>query len=590
MPIWSQGNVELYSREKLCARRITRQDDRLIPSVEMWWQLASTHELTATGDLVEPGRITFDEYVAINMRFYKLLVEPYDEAEARASAEEDWRNDTKNSGVMDFPTFFASMTEMADQWTNTTDVDEYVQFLHYMWDDLTVEDEETGEFHWIGWKPMKKAKQPRRKSKSKKRAKPVDISRLYARPSGVPDKPAPKKPTVPVGPKRRLIAKALPPEIPPLPTAVMRSQLVQGGLLVLTRQTKLPPAGPPAVSHVVIGLEDDRPASEAMSPICITGENVGAAEAIDIFDKRIAMGTHELRVVNATTLCLILPRAVVEKHADRPFQGVAVVIGAEITEQEPHTTHAPTIIMRPRITDVRLVNDVLGNAVIHGEWFQRDELVVLVGGHALDAASVFLVDECTIACDLPASLCNNGEPVRVVVAVCGIPSRSVLCRLVVAERSRPSSRAATEQPTSSRLPAVSRAADEPEWHPLPAFMPIESYRQQPVRQERPISPSRAPNDLRRAIRPERRAALDVRRPASAVHRRRGVLRSTWSYNTERVPTYRREHFKTARERHIISSEAHVRVPGDDAYGSHMDALSRSTRALATQILDFDETL
>ena len=57
----------------------------------------------------------------------------FDESTAWETACEDWASDAAGLPTLHFDGFVDSVFELADLWTETVDIDEYLAFLHYAW-------------------------------------------------------------------------------------------------------------------------------------------------------------------------------------------------------------------------------------------------------------------------------------------------------------------------------------------------------------------------------------------------------------------------------------------------------------------------
>jgi hypothetical protein len=70
-----------------------------------------------------------NEYVRVSKKIYKAMIEEYDEAEAVASAHEDWERDCKGQKEMSQELWEDGLFELADLWTDGIDGTEYAEFL-----------------------------------------------------------------------------------------------------------------------------------------------------------------------------------------------------------------------------------------------------------------------------------------------------------------------------------------------------------------------------------------------------------------------------------------------------------------------------
>ena len=103
----------------------------MLPRLERWWAGSYAHD-----DRDKNEALDHDEYE----RFYARLVHLVDpddemtELEIAEAMEDDFRSDSEGHAQVTKDEFVASVFELADNWTNSTDADEYVEFLKLGYD------------------------------------------------------------------------------------------------------------------------------------------------------------------------------------------------------------------------------------------------------------------------------------------------------------------------------------------------------------------------------------------------------------------------------------------------------------------------
>ncbi|EGB10654.1 hypothetical protein AURANDRAFT_62059 [Aureococcus anophagefferens] len=126
-----QGDLDMYSEENLAIRERLRDDRRVCRMLERWWSGSSAHD-----DRDKNEALDHDEYE----RFYARLVHLVDpddemtELEIAEAMEDDFKSDSEGHAQVTKDEFVASVFELADNWTNSTDADEYVEFLKLGYD------------------------------------------------------------------------------------------------------------------------------------------------------------------------------------------------------------------------------------------------------------------------------------------------------------------------------------------------------------------------------------------------------------------------------------------------------------------------
>jgi ankyrin repeat protein len=119
IPLWRQGNVGLYSNRSQLERQRAVRSAQLNPEVEKFWAVVA-----GGGD-----RINKEDFTFMVMKMYRCLVRPFVLREAVEAAAADWAHDCRGRDWMVFSEFRESLALLADTWTNTTHVRDYVDFL-----------------------------------------------------------------------------------------------------------------------------------------------------------------------------------------------------------------------------------------------------------------------------------------------------------------------------------------------------------------------------------------------------------------------------------------------------------------------------
>ena len=115
-----------YTDEQLVKRTALRTNESVLEILHVWWRTAlETNDVIRTNE----GTCLKDAYVAIQCRIYKAMMEDFDATDATTCAEEDWKRDTQGQESMGRDAFTDGLFELADLYTDTTDVQDYVNFL-----------------------------------------------------------------------------------------------------------------------------------------------------------------------------------------------------------------------------------------------------------------------------------------------------------------------------------------------------------------------------------------------------------------------------------------------------------------------------
>ena len=174
LPFWAQGNGDLNTQAALEARARLRNEPGLVTELQRWWETAQ-RSLQSVSD-TSRDVLSRDEYLHLSRLLSKALTPKFDPSEAQLAAEEDWEVDSDVDGRMTRGRFMDAIFEcarachaaalscpyahvltcpsnvprralwpgrvlcrvcalpctphrLADAWTLTVDVNEYMEFL-----------------------------------------------------------------------------------------------------------------------------------------------------------------------------------------------------------------------------------------------------------------------------------------------------------------------------------------------------------------------------------------------------------------------------------------------------------------------------
>lgn len=141
---WDQGDAAMHNDSECWQARIAlRKHGLVVEQLHRWWVHAHASyigpfppkglvfEEVAT---TKPRGLTFGDYVDLQLRLYKCLVNPFNAADARACARQDWKTDCGGGNILDRIHFMDAIFEVADTWTRSIHPVEYAAFLHRLLD------------------------------------------------------------------------------------------------------------------------------------------------------------------------------------------------------------------------------------------------------------------------------------------------------------------------------------------------------------------------------------------------------------------------------------------------------------------------
>ena len=124
-----QGNLDFYTTVELQKRKQLMKSSEIKTIVQEIWDIEDLIESRdAAGTL---GKKTYTDML-IKMHYLVMPVDQVDPQQAKVNAEVDWSNDTNGGGDdarMSWDLFFPAMFQIADTWSNSTDLNEYVAIL-----------------------------------------------------------------------------------------------------------------------------------------------------------------------------------------------------------------------------------------------------------------------------------------------------------------------------------------------------------------------------------------------------------------------------------------------------------------------------
>jgi Ca2+-binding EF-hand superfamily protein len=133
----TQGDLSMYSNNNAIKRERLRNNPEIIAIIDHWW----SQVILAKYDKNHDDVLNKSEYMNLHKALGRALSDPStksDPTEETKMAEEDWLLDTISLNMADGARylnenmFIRSIFELADLWTDTTNVQEYIQFLEYI--------------------------------------------------------------------------------------------------------------------------------------------------------------------------------------------------------------------------------------------------------------------------------------------------------------------------------------------------------------------------------------------------------------------------------------------------------------------------
>lgn len=137
IPFWQQGDDSLNTEAVLAVRAKIRRHPDVVEQLQRWWVTAQSSMRETHGDAYPAHVLARDEYIRISRLLSKALLAEYDAPEAQRCAEEDFATDSGGLETMTREQFMDGVYELADVYTRTVKVEEYVTFLKQLFDRVT---------------------------------------------------------------------------------------------------------------------------------------------------------------------------------------------------------------------------------------------------------------------------------------------------------------------------------------------------------------------------------------------------------------------------------------------------------------------
>ena len=126
----------MYTEESQIKRERLKSNTEIVSIIHHWW----SEVILAKYDKDHDDNLDKQEYIQLHKALGRALADPSaddvsNEVETTL-AEEDWKEDTNGQNFLNEKMFIRSIFQLADHWCEGLEVDEYVQFLEYLFTKL----------------------------------------------------------------------------------------------------------------------------------------------------------------------------------------------------------------------------------------------------------------------------------------------------------------------------------------------------------------------------------------------------------------------------------------------------------------------
>ena len=152
---WEQGDEELHTKAVWEQRMELQTHPAITEELHTYWVMLRRSFAPADepAGAVKDWGLSKDDYTKLQLRFYKVLIKPFDPVDARKCARMDWKTDMKgNNDRMGRLKIYDSIFEIADVWCKGVRAQEYVMFLRLVFDAISHGDPATlAPLSAVGW-------------------------------------------------------------------------------------------------------------------------------------------------------------------------------------------------------------------------------------------------------------------------------------------------------------------------------------------------------------------------------------------------------------------------------------------------------
>jgi adenylate/nucleoside-diphosphate kinase len=120
VPYHMQGNSRFETEAAKTRRQLIMYDAAVRDAITRYWSITPK---------TEAGRVSKAVYTGVCLRISKVILPGFSEEESKKVIEDDWANDSQGAETLDYFLFYRAIFQLADIWTNSLDVKEYVDFL-----------------------------------------------------------------------------------------------------------------------------------------------------------------------------------------------------------------------------------------------------------------------------------------------------------------------------------------------------------------------------------------------------------------------------------------------------------------------------
>lgn len=111
-PFWQQGDSAMYTPEVLVKRSELFDDPAVREVLHVWWETA-LRSLHSSGEAeADTTAIPQAQYILMQRKIYKAMMEEFDEADASRCALEDWERDARGESTLSRKLFCDGLFEV----------------------------------------------------------------------------------------------------------------------------------------------------------------------------------------------------------------------------------------------------------------------------------------------------------------------------------------------------------------------------------------------------------------------------------------------------------------------------------------------
>jgi len=126
-----EGNMDHYTDDAIHKRKKLRKHPDVLALLDKIWR-----HVKKLHDQDDNHQLDFDEYKLVHSRITQIFAEDLSPDEMHRAMLQDWETDRKGDNFVDQEELLDSIFELTDTWVDSVELEDYTQFLGYLYDKM----------------------------------------------------------------------------------------------------------------------------------------------------------------------------------------------------------------------------------------------------------------------------------------------------------------------------------------------------------------------------------------------------------------------------------------------------------------------